>query len=159
MRLLIEEKDFRRLSPQTQKELLEVFVGRRGAEAEAGGKKTRRWDRPVDLTPDMTSRLMHGLAENHRRRLALFARKKGRVSMKEILAVTNDNDLRVLSYFQGAVTRKLRRLLNDPEKSLQLVGWDYDSTRWDKDHKTIVDGVLYVTKTTANSLKGYFHGT
>ena len=157
MRLLIEEKDFRRLSPSTRRELIEVFSGKRAGQTQGGGKKSRRWDRPIDLTPELTNRLMHGLAKNHRRRLELFAHKNGRVSMKEILAVTNDKDLRVLSYFQGAVTRKLRRLLNDPENSLQLLGWDYDATKWDKEHKIIVDGVLYVTETTSSSLRNYFH--
>ncbi len=160
MRLVIEDKDFRRLSAGTRKELMGVLAGRRGADLRAvdgGGRKAAfRADRPIDLTPELAGKLLHGLAPNHRRRLELFASNGGRVSMKELLAVTHDKDLRVLSYFQGAVTRKLRRLLDDKEKRIFLVGWDYETTRWDKDHKTIVDGVNYVSEKTTHSLKDYF---
>ena len=72
--------------------------------------------------------------------------------MRQLLAATDDSDLRVLSYFQGALTRKLRRLLNDREKQIHLIGWDYATTRWDVDHTNIVDGVCYVTDITQSSL-------
>jgi len=111
------------------------------------------WRKPIDLGPDLAARLLHGLAENHRRRLQLFARRGARVTMHELLAVTDDTDLRVLSYFQGALSRKLRRLLADREKKVHLIGWDYASTRWDPAHASIVDGVCYVTETTVESLR------
>lgn len=157
MRLVLDEKDYRRLSAGTQKELIEVLAGKRVVDLKSASTKTSMgWDRPVDLTPELTAKLMHGLAENHRLRLELFSRKKGRVSMREVLAITKDKDVRVLSYFQGAVTRKLRRILDDPNKRVYLLGWDYDSTKWDREHKTIVDGVLYVTGATSESLRQYF---
>ncbi len=157
MRIVIEEADFRRLSARTQSELLEMLAGKRIAEvAKTAKKPSYSWRRPIDLTPDLAVKLMHGLAENHRRRLELFARQGGRVSMKALLAVTRDKDLRVLSYFQGAVSRKLRRLLDDQSKQVQLFGWDYDSTKWDKEHKHIINGIYYVTDKTAKTLKGYF---
>lgn len=106
----------------------------------------------MDLSPDLAARLIHGLAINHRHRLELIARKGGRASMVELLGVTNDTDLRVLSYFQGALSRKVRRLVNDPEKRLHLIGWDFGSTRWNDDHTMIVNGDCYVTGATADSL-------
>ncbi len=157
MRLVLDHNDFRRLSPETRKELIEVLAGNQVVDLKSAAKKTSSgWERPIDLTPELTSKLMHGLAENHRRRLELFAHKQGRVSMRDVLAITKDEDVRVLSYFQGAVTRKLRRILDDPDKKVYLLGWDYDSTKWDKSHTTIEDGMLYVTGPTVNSLHNYF---
>ena len=157
MRITIEEGDFRRLSLRTQQELIEVMSGRSSIAAKSERKlSAHHWREPVDLTPDMAAKLIHGLADNHRRRLELFARHGARVSMKKLLAVTKDTDLRVLSYFQGAVNRKVRRLLDDPEKKLHLFGWDYDATRWDKSHTKIVDGIYYVSDKTCATLKSQF---
>lgn len=66
--------------------------------------------------------------------------------MHDLLAVTSDSDIRVLSYFQGSVSRKLRRLLVDREKKIHLIGWACETTMWDDDHDKIVDGICYVTK-------------
>ncbi|MFQ5785464.1 MAG: hypothetical protein ACE5H8_11670 [Alphaproteobacteria bacterium] len=158
MRLIIEERDFRRLSAATRSELIATLSGKRNA-----GASTKRQTaspqlgrRPVDIDAELAAKLLHGLAENHRRRLQLFARRDGRVTMRQLLAVTKDTDLRVLSYFEGAVTRKLRRLLRDTEKKTYLIGWDYDETKWDKAHKRIINGVLYVSDATARALKDYF---
>ena len=107
----------------------------------------------MDLTPKLAGRLLHGLAENHRNRLALLVRKDGRASMVDLLGVTNDNDLRVLSYFQGALTRKIHRLVASPDKRLHLIGWDYDATQWNDDHTMIVDGVYYITDASLDALR------
>lgn len=164
MRLVIEKSDFQRLSTATQDELLRVLAGR-GAMARAGinggepatAKKPRfRLRRPVELTPELTSRLMHGLSESHKARLKLFAEKGGRVSMKELLARMGDTDVRALSHFEGALTRRLRRLLNDTDKVAYLIGWDYDSTKWNEDRTQIVDGTYYVSDSTVHALREYF---
>lgn len=153
-RVLIERRDFLRLSASAQKEIMDVVRRRRAEPARTARRKpSRAWVVPFDLGTDLANRLLHGLAENHRRRLALFARGDGRVGMKELLAVTGDKDIRVLSYFQGALNRKLRRIVGDEEKKLFLIGWDYDSTKWDADHTKIVDGVCYVTDKTAAALR------
>ncbi len=110
------------------------------------------WRRPVDLTPDLAGRMLSGLAENHRNRLQVFAREGERVSIHDLLAVTGDSDIRVLSYFQGAVSRKLRRLLADREKKIHLMGWDFESTRWNAERTAIVDGICYVTPATRAAL-------
>lgn len=129
----------------------------RGRPAQKPAKKAKEasdlWRRPIDLSPEMTKRLLHGLAENHRRRLEVFARQGARVSMSDLLAVTGDRDLRVLSYFQGALSRKLRRLFADREKKVHLIGWDYATTRWNEDHSKIVDGICYVAEATRESLR------
>lgn len=157
MNLVIESKEFVRLSSETQKELLEVLSGKRFVEPkDVPGRARYRWRRPVDLTPDLAVRLVHGLSANHRRRLELFARNGGRASMKELLALTGDTDWHVLSYFQSVVTRKLRHLLGDRDKIVQLIGWDYDAVRWNRDRTRIEDGVYYVTEVTRRSLQEYF---
>jgi hypothetical protein len=157
MRIVIEQSDFRQLSPDTQREIIEKFTG--ASISAAGAAKSSanlRWREPVDLDEDMASRLLHGLSETHKRRLELFAKKGGRVSQKDLLAVTGDTDMRTLSHFQAVLTRRLRRFLADPEKRAHLIGWDFESERWDPDHNELVDGTYYVTDRTADALKSHF---
>ena len=162
MRLVIEAADFRRLSKSTQRELIETFAGdslaarRLPRPRETAKRASYDWRRPVDLSHDLTIRLIHGLSENHRKRLAVFARRHGRASMKQLLKATGDADARVLSYFQSVVTRKLRRIIGDQEKQALLIAWDYESTRWNREHTKILDGVYYVTDKSAAQLRAYF---
>jgi hypothetical protein len=123
------------------------------------GRAADLWRDPIDLDPDLTTKLLRGLAENHQRRLEVFACQGARVSFQHLLAVTGDSDLRVLSYFQGALTRRLRRLLDDREKRIHLIGWDYASTRWNDARTEIVDGICYVTEMTQTSLRQHFGDT
>ena len=116
-------------------------------------KSSDLWRLPMDLTPELASRVLHGLAENHRHRLELLARQGGRASMVDLLGVTNDSDLRILSYFQGALSRKIRRLLGSRDKRLHLIGWDYDSTEWNDNHTQIVNGDCYITDVTVSALR------
>jgi hypothetical protein len=156
MRLVIEKAEFRQLSEAAQKELLEVFAGH-PLHAGVREKPTRgRWRVPIDLTPDLCARLIHGLGESHRKRLCLFAEGNGRAKMSDLLAMTGDTHARALSHFEGAITRRLRRILGDDEKKTHLIGWDYDTTQWNSDQTEIVDGEYYVTPRTAEVLKGYF---
>lgn len=161
MRLVIEKSDFRNLSKSTQNELLSVLsgqdvAGNGEAKGTAGRKARFRLRQPVDLTPELTARLMHGLSDTHKERLKLFAEKNGRVTMQELLAHTEGTDVRVLSHFEGALTRRLRRLLGDNDKVAYLIGWDYDSTVWSEDGSQIEDGVYYVSDKTARCLREYF---
>ena len=111
-------------------------------------------DEDKTVSPALAQKLVHGLSEMHLRRLELFARKKqGRVSLKELLAVNGDSDWHALSHFQSVMTRRLRRLIDDPEKKAELVKWDFESTKWDSDGKTIVDGVYFVSQQTAAALR------
>ncbi|MDH3473343.1 MAG: hypothetical protein OEM59_06600 [Rhodospirillales bacterium] len=153
MQIVINQADFKKLSPGTQQELLEQLSGARLPGTGAGKRRTSlHWRRPVDLSPGLSVKLVHGLSEAHRKRLALFAKQGGRVSMKELLKVTGDSDWHVLSHFQSVLTRRLRRLIDDPEKKAELIMWDFDSTKWDKDGATLVDGVYYCSERTAASL-------
>ena len=157
MRIVIEQSDFRQLSPAAQREIIEKFASdpdqlRQGSKSGA----SLRWRQPVDLDEDMATRLLHGLSEPHKRRLELFAKKGGRVSQKDLLAVTGDTDMRTLSHFQAVLTRRLRRFLADPDKQIHLIGWDFGSEAWDPDHNELVDGTYYVTKRTADALKSHF---
>ena len=157
MRLVIEASDFRRLSADTQKELIRYFAGPHFLEIKDSRRRSQyEWREPIDLTRDLTVQIMHGLANNHRRRLEAFAESNGRVTMKRLLKVTGERDPRVLSYFQSVITRKLRRILGDTEKKMYLIGWDYGSTKWNKAHTEIIDGEYYVTNKTLNALKAFF---
>lgn len=156
MKIQIDETDFKQLSPSVQRELLERFAGDSGVYSRSRRRDKPAkldWRRPLDLSLEQAQRLVHGLSEDHRRRLALFARKNGRVRMKEILAVTGETDLRATTAFQRVVTRRLRRLIEDPERKAQLIAWDIDATKWDEDRITIVDGVYYVSEPTAAALR------
>ena len=157
MRLIIEASDFRRLSADTQKELIRHFAGKSFLEAREGRRKGQyEWSEPIDLNRDLTMQLMHGLADNHRRRLEAFVKHGGRITQKQLLKVTGDRDARVLSYFQSVITRKLRRILGDTEKKTYLIGWDYAATKWNREHTEIVDGEYYIMSRTLNALKSYF---
>jgi hypothetical protein len=157
MRIVIEQSDFRQLSHEAQREIIEKFAGEIldvGKNARSGASLS--WRAPVDLNEDMATRLLHGLSEPHKRRLELFAKMGGRVSQKELLAVTGDTDMRTLSHFQAVLTRRLRRFLADPEKRAHLIGWDFESENWDADHTELLDGTYYVTDRTADVLKSHF---
>lgn len=181
MRFVIEPRDFKRLSTSTQSELLRMLAGggkapvvadalspEAAANGTAAGPKNKhlrlRWREPVDLTPDLAQRLLHGINQQHKDRLRLFAESGGRVRMRELLAhdgrATETDpeaaDVRMLSHFEGAVTRRLRRILGDTEKVAYLIGWDYASTVWNTDNSQIVDGVYYVSGPTAACLREYF---
>lgn len=163
MRLVIESADFRKLSKSTQRELLKHFAGaalfvngRRDRTDDTRRPSSYEWRTPIDLTHDLTIQLMHRLGGPHRKRLALFARGDGRVSMRQLLRASGDSDPRVLSYFQSVVTRKLRRILGDVDKQALLIAWDYESTKWDKAHTQIVDGDYYVTPRSAEMLRTFF---
>lgn len=157
MRLVIEASDFRRLSKETQQELIRHFAGKSFLEAKESRRRgSHEWREPIDLNRELTRQLMHGLADNHRRRLEAFVKGNGRISQKQLLKVTGDRDARVLSYFQSVITRKLRRILGDTEKKTYLIGWDYAATKWNKEHTEIVDGEYYVSSRTLNALRSFF---
>ena len=93
MQIVIEHSEFQKLSPSTQQELLERLAGKSLQTASQSKRRAQLyWRRPVDLSTDLTAKLLHGLSEPHRKRLALLAEKKGRASMTELLAVTGDKD-------------------------------------------------------------------
>jgi hypothetical protein len=157
MRIVIEQSDFRQLSPEAQREIIEKFTGAPQKAASAPKASANlRWRQPVDLDEDLATRLIHGLSESHKRRLELFAKKGGRVSQKDLLAVTGDTDMRTLSHFQAVLTRRLRRFFADPEKRAHLIGWDFGSETWDPGHNELLDGTYYVTDRTADALKSHF---
>ncbi len=158
MRIVIEQSEFRRLSAGTKREIIETLAGSGFLTPPAPEKKRENllWKEPFNLTPDLATRLMHGLPEHHRVRLELFAKKGGRVTQKELLAATEDADMRVLSHFQAVLSRRLRRMIHDPEKRLHLIGWDFKATKWNKDHSAIEDGIYYVTDATTAALRDNF---
>jgi len=157
MRIVLEQSDFRELSPEAQREIIGKFAGDALHDGKrAGSGANLRWRQPVDLTEDMAARLLHGLSEAHKQRLELFAKKGGRVSQKDLLAVTGDTDMRTLSHFQAVLTRRLRRFLADPEKRAHLIGWDFESESWDPEHNVLLDGTYYVTERTTDALKAQF---
>lgn len=161
MQIIIEDRDFRNLSNDTRNEILGLLAGSAAETKPApAGRRTAKvaWRQPVDLGPDVAARLLHGLSNENRQRLKLFADKGGRVRQKELLAVTNQTDMRALSHFQSVLTRRLRRLLKDPEKKAHLIGWDYDATEWNPDRTEIIDGIYFVSDRTAKTLSDYFQG-
>jgi hypothetical protein len=158
MQIVIDTSDWQRLSAPVRQELLRLL----GSEATAAAPRALteqrgfRWRVPHDLTPALAKKLLRGLGEDAVKRLKLFARNGGRVTMRDLLAVTKDSDLHVLSAFEGIVTRKLRRLVGDDNKIVSLIMWDYDAEQWDSDHKELIDGVFYVSPATAQVLQRQF---
>lgn len=161
MKLVIDQSDFRQFSGDTQQEILRQLTGQSPATETRSVSRSDTplyWRRPVDLSPSMTVKLVHGLSDIDRQRLEVLARNNGRASVKKLLAVTGDSDWRVLSQFQRVLARRLRRLLEDPEKKAELIKWDFDTTKWDSDGRTIVDGEYYTSEVTAQALKSVLLG-
>jgi hypothetical protein len=160
MQIVIDSGDWQRLSSATREDLLRLLGSdgrsqplRSRTPAVEPNPKGFRWRVPYDMTPELGRKLLRGLADDHLKRLRLFARGNGRVTLKEMLAATQGADLHVISAFEGAVTRKLRRLVGDDNRIVSLIMWDHDAEKWDKDHKELVDGVFYVSAATAQALK------
>jgi len=161
MQLVIDNGDWQRLSSSARDELIgllgaETAPPRGRSAVSAQNPKGFRWRTPFDLTPELGRKLLRGLTDDQLTRLRLFAKGNGRVSLKQMLSATKGADLHVLSAFEGAVTRKLRRLVGDENRIISLIMWDYDAEKWDRDHTELVDGVFYVSPTTAEALKKSF---
>jgi hypothetical protein len=158
MQIVIDANDWQRLSAPARQELLQLFGSESAAASPRRPADQRgfRWRVPYDLTPALAKKLLRGLSDDTLRRLKLFAGNGGRATMRDLLAVTKDSDLHVLSAFEGTVTRKLRRLVGDGNRIASLIMWDYDAEQWDADHTELVDGVFYVSATTAEVLQRHF---
>ncbi len=154
MQIVIDRADFRRLSPATQRELLEQLAGKapEAAAPKRAEAKGLRWRVPYDMSAELAQRLVSKLEERHIALLRLFGRREGRVGMKEIQKLTGSSDLREMSELQQEITRRLRHLIDDPEKKATLIHWDFDATKWDKSQTQIVDGVYFVSLATAKAL-------
>src|SRR5215468_4150608 len=156
MQIVIDTSDWQRLSAPVRQELLRLLGSEATASRPATEQRGFRWRVPHDLTSALAKKLLRGLSEDAVKRLKLFARNGGRVTMRDLLAVTKDSDLHVLSAFEGTVTRKLRRLVGDDNKIVSLIMWDYDAEQWDADHNELIDGVFYVSPATAQVLQRHF---
>jgi len=156
MQIVIDTSDWQRLSAPARQELLRLLGSEAAPPRAAVEQRGFRWRVPHDLTPALAKKLLRGLSDDALKRLKLFARNGGRVTMRDLLAVTKDSDLHVLSAFEGMVTRKLRRLVGDDNKIVSLIMWDYDAEQWDTEHKELVDGIFYVSPATAQVLQRQF---
>ena len=156
MHIMIDAGDWQRLSAPARQELLGLLGSGAAISSQPSNNKGFRWRVPYDLTPQLARKLMRGLSEETVKRLKLFTRNGGRASMQDLLAVTKENDLHVLSAFEGTVTRKLRRLVGDDNKIVSLIMWDYEAEQWDAEHKELLDGVFYVSPATAQVLQRQF---
>src|SRR5262249_29515936 len=144
MQLVLDPSDFARLSTTARGEILRLL----GAETPEAGPSTSarrnfRWRQPHDVNLPLLRQLLKGADVATRDRLALLARNNGRASMAELLAVTKDKDWHALTPWEGAITRKLRRLVGDDNRIASFMQWDYDSEVWDGDHSHLLDGVYY----------------
>ncbi len=156
MQLVIDQSDFIRLSTATRGELLRLLGGETqpappGAAAPA--KRGFRWRQPHDVNQALLRKLLKGADGPTRERLTVFARNNGRASMKQLLAVTKDKDWHALTPWEGAITRRLRRLVGDDNRIVSLMQWDYEAEVWDADHSNLLDGVYYVSPATTKALR------
>ncbi len=73
--------------------------------------------------------------------------------MKQLLSVTKEKDWHTLTPWEGAITRKLRRLVGDDNRIISLMQWDYESEVWDANHNHLLDGVYYLSPATTKALR------
>jgi hypothetical protein len=157
MQLVIDQADFVRLSSATRGELIRLLGGEVQAvpssAASAPAKGNFRWRQPHDVPATLLRKLLKGADTVTRERLAIFARNNGRASMKQLLAVTKDKDWHALTPWEGAITRRLRRLVGDDNRIVSLMQWDYEAEVWDAGHSHLLDGVYYVSSATTKALR------
>jgi hypothetical protein len=157
MQLVLDSSDLAQLSTAARGELLRLLGGEApGAAPAAAARRNFRWRQPHDVSLPLLRKLMKGADAATRDRLAVLARNNGRASMTQLLAVTKDKDWHALTPWEGAITRKLRRLVGDDNRIASFMQWDYDSEVWDGDHSRLLDGVYYVSDITTKSLRKYF---
>ena len=158
MQLVIDQADFVRLSSATRGELLRLLGGETQPASAAPGaataaKRNFRWRQPHDVNQAQLRKLLKGADAATRERLAVFARNNGRASMKQLLAVTKDKDWHALTPWEGAITRRLRRLVGDDNRIVSLMQWDYEAEVWDADHSNLLDGVYFISPATTKALR------
>jgi hypothetical protein len=158
MQFVIDQADFARLSSTARSELLRL-LGAEGPPSAApsapssSSRRNFRWRQPHDVSQPLLRKLLKGADMATRGRLAIFARNNGRASMKQLLSVTKEKDWHVLTPWEGAITRKLRRLVGDDNRIISLMQWDYEAEVWDADHSRLLDGVYYVSAATTKALR------
>jgi hypothetical protein len=154
MQLVIDQADFSRLSSGARSELLNLLSPATQLQSPiTAARRNFRWRQPHDVALPLLRKLLKGADAATRDRLAIFARNNGRASMKQLLAVTKDKDWHALTPWEGAITRRLRRLVGDDNRIVSLMQWDYDAEVWDSDHSHLLDGVYYLSETTTKSLR------
>jgi hypothetical protein len=159
MQLVLDSSDMARLSVAARGEILRLLSGEAptGTTAAAGAaRRNFRWRQPHDVALPLLRKLLKGADGATRDRLAVLARNNGRASMTQLLAVTKDKDWHALTPWEGAITRKLRRLVGDDNRIVSFIQWDYDAEVWDADHSHLLDGVYYVSDATTKSLRKHF---
>ena len=157
MQLVIDSSDFVRLSTAARGELLRLLGGEApGAAPAAAARRSFRWRQPHDVSLPLLRKLMKGADAVTRERLGVLASNNGRASMTQLLAVTKDKDWHALTPWEGAITRKLRRLVGDDNRIASFMQWDYDAEVWDGDHSHLLDGIYYVSDVTTKSLRKHF---
>jgi len=157
MQLVLDSSDFARLSAAARGELLRILSGEAPSAAPATApRRNFRWRQPHDVSLPLLRKLLKGADVATRDRLAVLAGNNGRASMTQLLAVTKDKDWHALTPWEGAITRKLRRLVGDDNRIASFMQWDYDSEVWDGDHSHLLDGVYYVSDLTTKSLRKHF---
>jgi hypothetical protein len=157
MQLVIDHTDFVRLSTTARSELLRLLGAEgpptAGPAGPVAARRNFRWRQPHDVNQALLRKLLKGADAATRERLAIFARNNGRASMKQLLSVTKEKDWHALTPWEGAITRRLRRLVGDDNRIVSLMQWDYEAEVWDGDHSHLLDGVYYVSAATTKALR------
>lgn len=113
MRLVIEAREFAKLSHDTQQELLCRFAGIDWQQQAKSKRPSVPRDDLVDLALDQVARLVETASEEHRRLLRLFAQRGGRAKSNEILASGRDRDPEAVSRFISAITNNVHAILGE----------------------------------------------
>ena len=156
MQLVLDSSDMARLSVAARGEILRLLSGEAPTGTTAAASAARRnfrWRQPHDVGLPLLRKLLKGADAATRDRLAVLARNNGRASMTQLLAVTKDKDWHALTPWEGAITRRLRRLVGDDNRIVSLMQWDYEAEVWDGEHSRLLDGVYYVSPATTKALR------
>jgi hypothetical protein len=110
------------------------------------------WDRPADVSPVLFRLFMTGVSAKTSSLLEHMAKAGGRAKMSELIVVSGDSHWRKLAGFAAGVTKRVRRILRDPQA--RLLGWDKSSA--ERNGTELVDGVYFVSPVTLASMREYF---
>ncbi len=100
-----------------------------------------------DLNDQMVKRFMEGIAEKTETFLQCFV-KDGKGCVDELLEAVGYKDLQDLRGLLGGITRRTRKLFNDPDA--YIIGWQGDES--DNSH----NGYYFVMEGTRQALENYF---
>jgi len=142
MNVTLSAHDFRALPAEAQEAILQLLLDSRQRHGSPDGPIGGL----VEMGYDMFSRFVRGVSATTRACLRVFAENGGTATPEQLLAVTDYTEPGMLRGVHAGITKRTRKLLEDPEA--YLISWKGREDDW--------DGEWYVSSVTYESMKRFF---